>query len=85
MTNAIDARAAIAEWFETDFKDSAKATTKTSRLEDGRLSYSFSVVNDSGFDFDKFSFKIKESGQAVRRRISNQSCPSLPVSVTCPL
>ena len=59
MTNAIDARAAIAEWFETDFKDSAKATTKTSRLEDGRLSYSFSVVNNSGFDFDKFSFKIK--------------------------
>ncbi|MBR1986930.1 MAG: hypothetical protein IKA24_08635, partial [Mogibacterium sp.] len=59
MTNAIDARAAIAEWFETDFKDSAKATTKTSRLEDGRLSYSFSVVNDSGFDFDRFSFKIK--------------------------
>ena len=59
MTNAIDARAAIAEWFETDFKDSAKATTKTSRLDDGRLSYSFSVVNNSGFDFDKFSFKIK--------------------------
>ena len=47
MTNAIDARAAIAEWFETDFKDSAKATTKTSRLDDGRLSYSFSVVNNS--------------------------------------
>ena len=59
MTNAIDARAAIAEWFETDFKDSAKATTKTSRLDDGRLSYSFSVVNNSGFDFDRFSFKIK--------------------------
>ncbi len=59
MTNAIDARAAIAEWFETDFKDAAKATTKTSRLEDGRLSYSFSVVNNSGFDFEKFSFKIK--------------------------
>ena len=59
MTNAIDARAAIAEWFETDFKDSAKATTKISELEDGRLNYSFSVVNNSGFDFDKFSFKIK--------------------------
>ncbi|MBQ6439478.1 MAG: hypothetical protein IJJ06_04970 [Mogibacterium sp.] len=59
MTNAIDARAAIAEWFETDFKDSAKATTKTSRLDDGRLSYSFSVVNNSGFDFENFSFKIK--------------------------
>ena len=59
MTNAIDARAAIAEWFESDFKDAAKATTKTSRLEDGRLSYSFSVVNNSGFDFNKFSFKIK--------------------------
>ena len=59
MTNTIDARAAIAEWFETDFKDAAKATTKTSRLEDGRLSYSFSVVNNSGFDFDRFSFRIK--------------------------
>ena len=52
-------RAAITEWFETDFKEAAKATTRTSRLPDGRLSYSFSVVNNSGFDFDKFSFKIK--------------------------
>ena len=52
-------RSAVVEWFEGNFKESAKLTTKTSRLEDGRLSYSFSVVNDSGFDFSDFSFKIK--------------------------
>jgi hypothetical protein len=73
MTNAIDARAAIAEWFETDFKDSAKATTKTSRLEDGRLSYSFSVVNNSGFDFDRFSFKIKVIDRTNNREIGTAS------------
>lgn len=50
---------AVAEWFEGNFKESAKMTTKTSRLQDGRLSYSFSVVNDSGFNFDDFSFKIR--------------------------
>ena len=49
----------ITDWFESDFKEAAKATTKTSRLDDGKLSYSFSVVNESGFDFDKFAFKIK--------------------------
>jgi len=59
MTEAITERKAITDWFETDFKEAAKATTRTSRLEDGRLSYSFSVVNNSGFDFDRFSFKIK--------------------------
>ena len=56
---ALDQHKAITDWFETDFKEAAKATTKTSRLEDGRLSYSFSVVNGSGYDFDKFAFKIK--------------------------
>ena len=54
-----DERQAITEWFESDFKEAAKATTKTSRLDDGKLSYSFSVANNSGFDFDRFSFKIK--------------------------
>ena len=54
-----DERQAITDWFESDFKEAAKATTKTSRLDDGKLSYSFSVVNNSGFDFEKFSFKIK--------------------------
>ena len=52
-------QSAVTEWFESSFKESAKATTKTSRLDDGRLGYSFSVVNDSGFDFDSFSFRIK--------------------------
>ena len=66
MTNAIDARAAIAEWFETDFKDSAKATTKTSRLEDGRLSYSFSVVKQA-------------NGLPERRKTSNRAFQYLRV------
>ena len=55
----LNERKVITDWFESDFKESAKATTRTSRLEDGRLSYGFSVVNNSGFDFDKFSFRIK--------------------------
>lgn len=59
MTEVLNERAAITEWFERDFKEAAKATTRTSRLQDGRLSYGFSVVNNSGFDFDSFSFKIK--------------------------
>ena len=53
----LDERRMITDWFESDFKEAAKATTKTSRLDDGKLSYSFSVVNESGFDFDKFAFK----------------------------
>lgn len=59
MTNAMGMGQAITEWFETDFKEAAKATTKTQRLDDGRLAYSFSVTNNSGFDFSKFSFRIK--------------------------
>lgn len=49
----------VLDWFESDFKESAKNTTKTQRLEDGRVSYKFSVVNNSGFDFQNFSFKVK--------------------------
>lgn len=66
---ALDQHKAITDWFETDFKEAAKATTKTSRLEDGRLSYSFSVVNGSGFDFDRFSFKIKVIDKTNNREI----------------
>ena len=73
MTNAIDMRAAVTEWFESDFKDAAKATTKTSRLDDGRLSYSFSVVNNSGFDFGSFSFKIKVIDKTNNREIGTAS------------
>lgn len=62
-------RKAITDWFETDFKQAAMATTRTSRLEDGRLSYSFSVVNSSGFDFDKFSFRIKVIDKTNNREI----------------
>ena len=69
MTETISERKAITDWFETDFKEAAKATTKTSRLDDGKLSYSFSVVNDSGFDFDKFSFKIKVIDKTNNREI----------------
>ena len=66
---ALDQHKAITDWFETDFKEAAKATTKTSRLEDGRLSYSFSVVNGSGFDFDRFTFKIKVIDKTNNREI----------------
>ena len=66
---ALDQHKAITDWFETDFKEAAKATTKTSRLEDGRLSYSFSVVNGSGFDFDRFAFRIKVIDKTNDREI----------------
>ena len=66
---ALDQHKAITDWFETDFKEAAKATTKTSRLEDGRLSYSFSVVNGSGYDFDRFAFKIKVIDKTNNREI----------------
>ena len=62
-------QSAVTEWFEGSFKESAKATTKTSRLDDGRLSYSFSVVNDSGLDFDDFSFRIKVIDKAKNEEI----------------
>ena len=64
MTQTQDARAAVVEWFETDFKEAAKNTTKTSRTDDGKLNYSFSVTNTSGFAFDSFSFRIKVINKA---------------------
>ena len=63
----------ITQWFETDFKGAAQATTKTSRLSDGRLSYSFSVENNSGFDFGKFSFRIKVINKADGSEIGSAS------------
>lgn len=57
--NSDDIRRDILDWFESDFKESAKSTTKTSRLDDNRVSYSFSVVNNSGYDFDRFSYNLK--------------------------
>lgn len=71
MTETQDMRAAVVEWFESDFKNSAKATTKTSRLEDGRLSYRFSVTNNSGFNFSKFSFRIKVINKADNSEIGS--------------
>lgn len=52
-------RGRILSWFESDFKETAKNTTKTQRLEDGKVSYKFSVVNNSGYSFDDFSFKVR--------------------------
>ena len=67
--SAYDYRGQILEWFETDFKESAKSTTKTQRLEDGKVSYKFSVVNNSGYDFDRFSFKVKIVNKANGQEI----------------
>lgn len=66
---AYDYRGQVLEWFETDFKESAKSTTKTQRLEDGKVSYKFSVVNNSGYDFDRFSFKVKIVNKANGQEI----------------
>jgi hypothetical protein len=62
-------RRQVLDWFETDFKNSAKSTTKTQRLDDGRVSYRFSVTNNSGFAFDDFSFKVKILNKANGREI----------------
>ena len=59
MTEMTSERSAVIEWFKTGFSEEAKATTATSRLQDGKLSYRFSVTNTSGFDFGKFAFKVK--------------------------
>lgn len=59
MTETISERSAVIEWFKTGFSVEAKATTATSKLQDGKLSYRFSVTNTSGLDFDKFAFKVK--------------------------
>ncbi len=64
-------REQVLDWFETDFKESARATTKTQRLEDGRVDYRFSVTNNSGIDFDKFSFKVKILNKATGKEIGN--------------
>ena len=68
---AMSERRAIIDWFETDFKETAKRTTKTSRLEDGRVSYRFSVVNNSGYDFSRFSFRVKILNKADGREIGS--------------
>ncbi|MBR0399653.1 MAG: hypothetical protein IJH95_02395 [Mogibacterium sp.] len=62
--NSDEIRRDILDWFESDFKESAKSTTRTSRLDDKRVSYSFSVVNNSGYDFDRFSYNLKVVNKA---------------------
>ena len=62
-------RARILDWFETDFKESARNTTKTQRLDDGRVSYKFSVTNNSGYSFDDFSYKVKILNKANGQEI----------------
>lgn len=62
-------RRQVLDWFETDFKNSAKNTTKTQRLEDGKVSYRFSVINNSGLSFSDFSFKVKILNKADGREI----------------
>ena len=62
-------RRQVLEWFETDFKNSAKSTTRTQRLDDGKVGYRFSVVNNSGYDFEDFSFKVKILNKADGREI----------------
>lgn len=68
---ATDDRRAVLEWFETDFKETAKSTTKTARLDDGKVSYTFSVVNNSGIDFSRFSFRVKILNKADGKEIGS--------------
>ena len=69
MGEMITERRSVIDWFKTGFSEEAKATTKTSRLQDGRLSYRFSVTNTSDIDFSDFSFKVKvvnrDSGEEI--------------------
>lgn len=68
-TNKTDERSRIVGWFEEDFRESARKTTKTFRLEDGRIDYSFSVLNSSGFDFSNFSFSVKILNKANQEEV----------------
>ncbi len=68
-TSNTDERSKIISWFENHFKEAAKETTKTLRLEDGRIDYSFSALNNSGYDFSNFSFKIKILNKANKEEI----------------
>ncbi|MBQ0017836.1 MAG: hypothetical protein KBS63_01310 [Clostridiales bacterium] len=69
QTATAGGRQMIVDWFENNFKEAASKTTKTARLEDGRVSYSFSVINDSGMDFSRFSFKVKVLNKADKKEI----------------
>lgn len=71
QTATSNERKSIVEWFENSFKEAAKQTTRTKRLENGRVSYGFSVVNDSGFDFSDFSFKIRILDKETRKEIGS--------------
>ena len=64
-------RRAVIEWFETDFRETAKKTTRTKRTEDGKVDYSFSVVNNSGYDFSSFSFRVKILNKADGKEIGS--------------
>lgn len=64
-------RRQILEWFENDFKETAKRTTQTSRLEDGKVSYKFSVVNNSGYSFSNFSFRVRILNKATGKEIGS--------------
>lgn len=66
-------RSSVIEWFETDFKETAKRTTQTARLEDGKVSYKFSAVNNSGIDFSSFSFRVKILDKATGREIGTST------------
>ena len=70
-TNISAERKEIVNWFEGDFKESAMKSTKTSRLDDGRVRYSFSVTNNSGYDFSRFSFKVKILNKADGKEIGS--------------
>ncbi len=63
----------IVSWFETDFKQSAMRTTKTARLDDGKVDYSFSVTNNTGFDFGRFAFKVKIINKATGAEIGSST------------
>ena len=62
--NSEDIRRDVLEWFESDFRESAKATTRTERIDNNKVSYSFSVVNNTGYDFVKFSYNLRVVNKA---------------------
>lgn len=59
MSNDIDNKTKVIEWFEDDFQKTAKNTAHVVRTEEGKVKYSFSACNESGLDFGEFSFKVK--------------------------
>ena len=64
-------RDAVVNWFRTDFEAAVRSSTSLKKLEDGRIAYTFSATNDSGFSFEHFSFLVRVINKADGNEIGS--------------